>query len=354
MEDKWKHWMAKCILMGHSDSNIIGRLAKEKYTKEQIQLEIDSARNSPYVIGASEVFNRELNKARDLDFELEKSASNQSWLLGVYEGLSLLDDSFGEIQRITAPPFKDFVSNYIAKNRPIIITGAMQDWRPCEKWNLTYFRETHGDEIVGIQDGRESDPLFEQNQKFHRREVRFADFLDRLEATESSNDFYMTAGNMGAHKGKLSQIFADADDIDIRGEYFGKPAEGSLWVGPKGTITPLHFDMINNFFCQIMGRKQVRMVPSWNLPWVYNDYHVYSDVDLLDVDLNKYPEFENCTVYDFVIEPGEILFIPVGWWHHLVSLDTSISLTRKKLNLPGKNSFGQGFEKASRNFGLRG
>jgi hypothetical protein len=228
----------------------------------------------------------------------------------------------------------------------------MEEWKPYKAWSFDYFRRHHQDSVVGIQDGRDSDPFYEQNQKFHRKEVRFGDFLDRLEHTESSNDFYMTAGNMGTHRAALSQLFDDAENINIRDDYFELPAEGSLWIGPKGTITPLHFDMINNFFCQIRGSKRVRLVPSWSLPWVYNDYHVYSDVDAALPDFDKHPLFSKTTVYDFVVYPGEVLFIPMGWWHHLESLEPTVSLTRKRLNHPGSNAYGGGFIQESKNFTL--
>ena len=162
----------------------------------------------------------------------------------------------------------------------------------------------------------------------------------------------MTAGNMGSHRVALSQLFDDAENINIRNEYFEFPAEGSLWIGPKGTVTPLHFDMINNFFCQISGSKRVRLVPSWSMPWVYNDYHVYSDVDAASPDFDQHPLFSNVTMYDFVVYPGEVLFIPMGWWHHLESLEPTVSLTRKRLNHAGSNTYGGGFIQGSKNFTL--
>ena len=37
--------------------------------------------------------------------------------------------------------------------------------------------------------------------------------------------------------------------------------------------------------------------------------------------------FRNVTVIDVEIGPGDLLFLPVGWWHHVRGLDTSITMT---------------------------
>jgi hypothetical protein len=350
LEDKWRHWIAKCLLMEHTEESIIAGLVDKGYSKATVAEEIKLAKSNPYFKGASEIYERETAKLEDSSHDEWKAATNQAWLLSVYEKLSRLDQDFGEIQRISPPPFKEFVANFLSKNRPVILTGAMEEWPAYKKWNLDYFREIHGGTVVSIQDGREADPHYERNQKFHRAEVKFSRFLDRLESTESSNDFYMTAGNMSQHRDSLPKIFADCESLNIGDGYLEGPPDGSLWVGPSGTITPLHFDMINNLFCQIRGRKRVRLIPSWSMPWVYNDYHVYSDVDVAAPDITAHPLFENATVYDFVINPGEILFIPIGWWHHLESLDITISLTRKNLAARVGSAFGEGFIRSSKNF----
>ena len=356
MDNKWRHWIAKCLTTGRSDDYILTHLESKSLARPEIERELRTAKQHPYIKGAMEVYSRDARPSAqransdDEQFYVEKTLNNQQWLLQNFEKMARLEKDFGTIERIKAPSFDDFVRLYISRNRPVIITDVMDDWIPKQKWSFDYFRAAHSDAIVGIQDGRESDPDYERNQRFLRTEVRFGDFLDRIEATESSNDFYMTAGNMSSHKQALHQLFEDAAEIDIRGEYFEFPAEGSLWIGPRGTVTPLHFDMINNFFCQIIGRKRVRLVPSWSLPWVYNEYHVYSEVDVANADLDLYPEFEKATVFDFIVEPGEVLFIPLGWWHHLVSLEPTVSITRKNLKVLRKESYGEGFVKESRLF----
>ena len=36
--------------------------------------------------------------------------------------------------------------------------------------------------------------------------------------------------------------------------------------------------------------------------------------------------FETAEYVDMILEPGDMLYLPRGWWHYLRSLSTSISL----------------------------
>lgn len=51
-----------------------------------------------------------------------------------------------------------------------------------------------------------------------------------------------------------------------------------------------------------------------------------SKVDPLKPDLEKYPNFTKATMYECYLEPGEMLFIPSKWWHHVTSLEKSFSV----------------------------
>ena len=102
---------------------------------------------------------------------------------------------------------------------------------------------------------------------------------------------------------------------------------GFFWFGPGGTVTPLHHDLTNNFMAQVMGRKRVRLIAPWELPRLYNDRHCYSQIDLSTPDLDCHPLFDGVAVMDVVIGPRDLLFLPVGWWHHVESLSVSITVT---------------------------
>jgi len=103
-----------------------------------------------------------------------------------------------------------------------------------------------------------------------------------------------------------------------------------MWIGPAGTVTPLHHDLTNNLIAQVVGRKRIKLAPSSEVGRLYNDAHVFSEIgDLENPNLNRerFARLEGARVYDLVLEPGDILFVPFAWWHQVKSLDFSVTIT---------------------------
>ena len=105
----------------------------------------------------------------------------------------------------------------------------------------------------------------------------------------------------------------------------------NLWFGPAGTVTPLHFDRSHNLLHQHWGRKHIVMVdPSHShllKPGSKNSEspHV-SSLDLVTSGLNIDLSRLNAPCLEAILEPGEVLFVPAFWWHHVMSIDVAISL----------------------------
>ena len=57
------------------------------------------------------------------------------------------------------------------------------------------------------------------------------------------------------------------------------------------------------------------------------EYRNRSEVNPEAPDLEKYPLFRNAVPTIFELQPGEILFVPAGWWHTTQILNASIAVT---------------------------
>ena len=100
-----------------------------------------------------------------------------------------------------------------------------------------------------------------------------------------------------------------------------------LWLGPAGTVTPLHHDVDNVLFVQLHGEKMITLASPMQSHRMYNGISVYSEVDARAPDLVRHPLFAEVDLLRVTVRPGDVLFIPVGWWHQVESLSVSVSVS---------------------------
>ena len=308
VSDEWRRWIAENLMLGSAPDALAAILVGNGIARGEAHAEIAAAARSPYLQGARRLANR---------------VAKRDWVLAIQSQLNRLgDDTIPRREKLSGA---DFLQQHYRTNRPVIITGMLEHYPARSKWTLDYFAEHFGERMVEVQFGRDADPQYELNSIAHKRQLKFGDYVKLVRSSGSSNDFYMTANNDSKNHAALQELW---DDVGALPEYLkDDPAQrGFFWFGPAGTITPLHHDLTNNFMAQIMGRKRVRLVAPCELAKIYNHRHCFTDLDARNVDLARFPAMAGVTIHDCVLEPGEILFLPVGWWHHVEALDISVTL----------------------------
>jgi hypothetical protein len=262
-------------------------------------------------------------------------------MLNALGQLSRIDSRVQSIERRSNVSRNEFRDRYYAMNRPVILTGLMTGWRALTAWTPEYLKDKAGPCIVEVMTGREANPQYERNAREHRTEKRFADFVDLVYSGTVTNDYHLVANNGFFQKPGTEALLADLFAFP---EYLN-PIAGArqcfFWFGPAGTVTPLHHDVSNILIAQVAGSKRYRLIPSSQRECVYNREGVFSDVDCEKPDLNLYPKFREASVADFVVEPGEVLFMPVGWWHHVRAMDVSMTISFTDFVFPNYFNWGQ-------------
>jgi hypothetical protein len=231
------------------------------------------------------------------------------------------------VERRTTPSAGEFFRDYWAAHRPVVLTDAAARWPALRKWTPAFFRERFGDATIEITAGREADPFYDMNFRAHRRRMRMDRFIDRVLAAGTSNDLYMVSNN---HTMRRPRFRALLDDVKPPRDLFEPltPGATSLWIGPAGTVTPLHHDTTNILFAQIHGRKRVELVSPQETALLVDPVHgYYSPVELDELAAAKHPALRQMLVKQVVLDPGDALYIPAGWWHRVTSLDVSISFS---------------------------
>jgi len=222
-----------------------------------------------------------------------------------------------------------FLADHYAANLPVVLDSELTDWPALDRWRPDYLKRVVGTATVEVQSGRARDPDYERNMAAHRTAMPFNLFIDRITRRDAANDLYLTAYNSAANAAALAPLHGDLGFLDKLLDPAGGTPRGMLWIGPAGTFTPLHHDLTNNLLLQIIGRKRVLLVAPADTPRLYNDHHVYSRVrDLSEPHIvRRFPALDGVQVHEVILEPGDSLFLPLGWWHQVTALDFSVSIT---------------------------
>ncbi|XP_078667713.1 uncharacterized protein LOC144909547 [Branchiostoma floridae x Branchiostoma belcheri] len=298
----------------------------------------------------------------------EKSESPSS-------GKQKVSDRMVECERIPVPTRAEFFHNYVKRSRPVIITGAMEQWNVFEKWSNDFLRERFGKEEVHIKltpggeyEGVEEASLWEDFGTFQiPRNVRdqllfpdlvvvrpatlnlkFGKFLDLIEETARSE-----VKNISAYL-EYSSIpqYMPSLQADIPGFPFVNSLltrrHLNMWLSDGNTLGKLHFDPFDNLLCQISGKKEVVLFEPHDNSALYEAHipeailgynnrtgtfrrktlldstsMVMSPVDILKPNFQRFPQFAAALPVNCTIAEGEVLYMPAHWWHEVQSYPSS-------------------------------
>jgi len=308
-DSRWMNWIVAQLLDGRGQPDLVQVMIRRGFTPAYAETKVAEIAASD-VLAACKAAHRGPAKLAELVSLL---------------GILFTRSGFTLEKRALSP--EAFFRDYFLVNRPVVLTGLTEDWPAVRVWGPEYFRSRFGDERVEITHRREADRCYERNFASHRTTVRFADYVSMVE-DRAGNDHYVVARNHVLESPGLGKLKDDFSCFDgILDPLTAEVPYVRLWFGPAGTLTPLHCDDRSVLFVQVTGRKQVKMIAPYFLGNVYNDDRCYSSVDLESVDLDRFPAMRDVPVLETVLEPGECLFIPLGWWHWVRSLEISTSLT---------------------------
>jgi hypothetical protein len=312
LSESWKTWIAINQLLKQTDNSILQRMVDSGIDVKVALEEISQSSHHPYV-KAGEQFVQQYQKLESI--------------LKIQNQLAALSSQADKITRTLSLSRQEFLEYYYVKNTPVILTGMMQKWAALHLWNPDYLQQHYGHVDVEVQGERQDDPEYELNIEKHRKTILFKEYIDWVQKIDSSNDYYMVANNNNFDREEMQGLL---NDIDIFPDYLNPDERKGrifFWFGPAGTVTPLHHDPVNLMLAQVVGRKRIKLFPPQQTPFLYNQVGVFSKVDPEHPNLEKYPLFQQAKPIEVILEPGEVIFIPVGWWHHVKSLDLSISVS---------------------------
>jgi len=218
---------------------------------------------------------------------------------------------------------------------PFVIRGLVADW-PLVKAGLessasarAYLLEHRRDRAFTVnigQPGAGERLFYDESMAMNFRTGRGSldDIFAGIDANEGRPDapaIYLSSVDVNDYFDGLH----DANHVDL-GER--EPIE-SIWIGTRTRIAA-HNDFPDNLACCAVGRRRFTLFP----PDQFANLYVgpidntpagrpVSMVDLHDPDFARFPHFREALKVARIaeLEPGDAIFIPSMWWHHVEALE---------------------------------
>ena len=249
------------------------------------------------------------------------------------------------------PESRRFMATY---QSPLIVKESLSEWPAMSKWQSPEYwhqKTLRGRRAMPVEIGHKY-----TDERWRIKFMRFRTFGRQFMLSKSSDHkqdeiliAYLAQHNI------FDQIPSLQSDIKIPDECYIAIPEGytdppnivgsasqrptndvekNIWMGPAGTISPLHYDPYHNVLCQVVGTKYIRLYSPEETPNLYPRkeglMHNTSQVDVeapreaLDKD---FPSFLHAKYMEGYLRAGEMLWLPKGWWHYIRGVETGISVS---------------------------
>jgi histone arginine demethylase JMJD6 len=245
----------------------------------------------------------------------------------------------GPVPRRSGLSVHEFREEFLLPRRPVIISDAAEGWPIYGRGTPDYFRSVHGEHRVRVLG----------------EDICLADLIDRLEDSSSEKPgpypckFEIAkqlqplladvspriAHSMPDRQASAllpQRLFAGVNNLEI---FFG---------GPGGKFPYLHYDVmhLHAWITQLHGAKEFTLYAPGqesllyvnpDLPWqsTIRNHH--------NPDYTRYPLLRAARAQRVVINAGETLFLPCGWWHTARSLTFTISVAFDQLGADNWDDF---------------
>lgn len=246
---------------------------------------------------------------------------------------------------------------HLGTGLPLVIQDALAHWPALRErpWNSPAYllKKTFGGRrLIPVEIGRSY-----TDSGWGQTITTFKDFMSKYLLRDPTDTQERGVGYLAQHD-LFSQVPTLRNDISIPDYCYTNPPPPALgtplgdkeqppkleeallnaWFGPAGTVSPLHTDPYHNILCQVVGKKYIRLYDPSESSKLYPkglegggvDMSNTSEVDVEATDEildEEFPLFRRAKYVETILNEGECLYIPVGWWHYVRSLTVSFSVS---------------------------
>ena len=236
---------------------------------------------------------------------------------------------------------EEFQSYMRPIGKPLIVTNGMNHWKAMRSWTFEFFKTRYGDDRTYVSNALKF--------KIWEEEVTLKEYLDYIallggtrlhrlqEQCKLTTPLYAYDYQPFGKHPELLEDFRLPLFVDDWCEHFSESFkerffpfwQGWILFATEGAVSHLHKDAFSTitWFAQIRGRKRCILFSPEDSKFLYK-----GRVHPLQPDFDAFPLSQYARPFECLLEPGDMLFLPPTWWHHVITLEKSITISYNIVN----------------------
>lgn len=235
-----------------------------------------------------------------------------------------------EIERVSAITPEAFRTRYLIPQKPVVIRDLSHQWAAYNKWTWDFLKGLVGNVEVGVYNNVRAGARVPVNGDDGR--MRFGEYIDLIRKGPVELRIFLF--NVFKHAPHITE------DFIFPVQYLKNMLKSypMLFVGGAGSIAHMHYDidLSHIFHTQFAGRKRVLLFRNDQSPLIYKmPGTVESAASFVNwengVDTEKFPALKYATGLTTVLEHGDTLFMPSGYWHHMQYMESGFAMSLRAI-----------------------
>lgn len=238
------------------------------------------------------------------------------------------------IKRLRRPAASEIRRLIRRDGEPLIVEGMIARWPALSRWSFEWFRDRFGEDRVTVVDSI--------NQPVVKHTTSLGDYLGYVVSPEShplaslerGGRLYVYGYRPFSSHPELRDDYAPSDLMEDWLASLNEPVrsifnQGWILFSAVGATTEFHVDFLHThaWLAQVRGRKDCILVSPSQSECLYG-----GRANPLRPDYDLHPRFREAKLWSGSLVPGQALLVPSGWWHHVSTTETSLTVSHNVVN----------------------
>lgn len=216
-----------------------------------------------------------------------------------------------------------FLSRFGKPNVPFLLKNGVKNTQAMYKWDWQFFADQYGERPIIV---------YQTGNRNNYQTMLFKEYIDYIHTTQDEHPWYLLDWFVDRNCPELRKDYIVPDYLHSWTDQFPKkfrPKFLAFYIGPQHSASPLHIDILstNAWNAVFRGKKLWVFFSPQQAKFIY-----HGKVNPFKPNFEKYPLYQQAQGFYAIQEAGDLIFTPSNWWHAVLNVEHTISLTDNFVN----------------------